>query len=207
MRDTSRNATKLQSTAMQEKQSDVIEVRLALSGLEVLRNKQALDFSEQSWMDLNGEILINPQKDFSSYCFKRPARLTLKPALPGVFVFSPTFDNVTVMFPSGAGVEVRRREETMTTTVLLPHGIDSTTGGLLGTMNDNNKDDLTFSDGTIVQNSSNPEEVFSFGASCKHLGGRGGGESIPIQLPFRLREACPDLPGSISMSKIGRAHV
>lgn len=200
MFDTSLNATKLQSTAMQEKQSDVIEVRLASSSLEVLRNQKALNFSEQSWMDLNGEILINLQKDLSSFCFKRPARFTLKPALPGVFVFSPTRDNVTVMFPSGAGVEVRRREETMTTTVLLPHSIDSPTHGLLGTMNNNNTDDLTFNNGRIVQNSSNPEEVFSFGASCKHLGGSVGGESVPIYLAFRLREACPDLPGSISMS-------
>lgn len=62
---------------MQEKQSDVIEVRLAQSGLEVLRNQQVLSFSEQSWMDLNGEILINLQKDLSSCRFKRPARFTL----------------------------------------------------------------------------------------------------------------------------------
>lgn len=44
---------------MQENFSDVIEVRLATSGLEVLRNKQVLSFNEQSWMDLNGETPIN----------------------------------------------------------------------------------------------------------------------------------------------------
>lgn len=91
----------------------------------------------------------------------------LKLAPPGVFVFSPTPSNVTVMFPSGAGVEVRRREGTMTTTVLLPENFANATGGLLGTMNHNTEDDLTFSEGELVQNSSNPHEVFSFGASCK----------------------------------------
>ncbi|XP_075901129.1 sushi domain-containing protein 2 [Nelusetta ayraudi] len=131
------NATKLTSTVMQEKQSDVIEVRLVgTSGLEVLQNQQALNFSEQSWMDMNS-----------------------------VFVFCPTPDNVTVMFPSGAGVEVRRRGETMTTTVLLPGSFASETRGLLGMMNNNINDDLTFSDGQVVKNSSDPLEVFSFGAS------------------------------------------
>lgn len=51
---------------MQENKSDVIEVRLVSGGLEVLRNKQVLKFSEQSWMDLEGEILINLEKDLSS---------------------------------------------------------------------------------------------------------------------------------------------
>lgn len=155
---------------MQEKQSDVIEVRLGGSGLEVLRNQQALNFGEQSWMDLNGELLISLQKDLSSCYFERPVRVTLKPAPPGVFVFCPTPDNVTVMFPSGAGVEVRRRENTMTTAVLLPGNFASATVGLLGIINNNSKDDLTTSDGLTVQNTSDPNEVFSFGASCKHPG-------------------------------------
>lgn len=61
--DSNLNATKLTSTAMQEKQSDVIEVRLGEGGgLEVLRNQQALNFGEQSWMDLNGELLVKSSK-------------------------------------------------------------------------------------------------------------------------------------------------
>lgn len=93
------------------------------------------------------------------------------------------------MFPSGAGVEVRRREETMTTTVLLPRSPDRPTRGLLGTMNDNKKDDLTFSNGQIVQNSADPEEVFSFGASCKYSGGAGGGERVPMpQITIHVEE-------------------
>lgn len=62
---------------MQENQSDVVEVRLAQSpagGLEVLRNQQALSFSEQSWMDLQGENLFNLQKDLLSCCFERSTR-------------------------------------------------------------------------------------------------------------------------------------
>lgn len=82
-------------------------------------------------------------------------------------MFSPTSTNVTVMFPSGAGVEVRRRGETMTTTVLLPEDFKDLTLGLLGKMNGNAKDDLLFSDGQVVQNHSDPNEVFRFGASCK----------------------------------------
>ncbi|TKS84488.1 Sushi domain-containing protein 2 [Collichthys lucidus] len=132
------NATKLTSVAMKEASSDIIEVRLVSghNGLEVLQNQKTLSFTEQSWMDLHG-----------------------------VFVFSPTPTNVTVMFPTGAGVEVRLREETMTTTVLLPEEFKGLTLGLLGKMNGDAQDDLTLSNTQRVQNQSNPEEVFNFGIS------------------------------------------
>uniref|UniRef100_A0A3Q3FWL0 Sushi domain containing 2 n=1 Tax=Labrus bergylta TaxID=56723 RepID=A0A3Q3FWL0_9LABR len=131
-------ATKLTSVAMREADSDVIEVRLVAGhkGLEVLQNQKTLPFTEQSWMDLHG-----------------------------VFVFSPASTNVTVMFSSGAGVEVRLREGTMTTTVLLPEEFRNSTVGLLGRMNNDPKDDLALSNGQLVRNHSNPEELFSFGAS------------------------------------------
>ncbi|XP_056289281.1 sushi domain-containing protein 2 [Pseudoliparis swirei] len=131
-------ATKLTSVAMKETTSDVIEVRLVSghTGLEVLQNQKTLSFSEQSWMDLHG-----------------------------VFVFSPSSTNVTVMFPSGAGVEVRLREGTMTTTVLLPEEFKDSTVGLLGKMNGDAGDDLVLSNGELVRNLTNPEELFSFGAS------------------------------------------
>lgn len=90
-------------------------------------------------------------------------------SLLGVFVFSPTPTNVTVMFPTGAGVEVRLRNQTMTTTVLLPTEFTNSTLGLLGKMNGDTSDDLSFSNGSRVQNYSNPDELFSFGASCKKL--------------------------------------
>lgn len=82
-------------------------------------------------------------------------------------MFSPSPTNVTVMFRSGAGVEVRLREGTMTTTVLLPESFWNATTGLLGRLNGDPADDLTLSNGHVVQNQSNPEEVFSFGGSCK----------------------------------------
>ncbi|XP_071766455.2 sushi domain-containing protein 2-like [Centroberyx gerrardi] len=131
-------ATKLSAVAMREASSDIIEVRLDSSQnrLEVLRNQKSLSFTEQSWMDM---------KD--------------------VFVFSPTPNNVTVMFPTGSGVEVRLREGTMTTTVLLPDGFKDSTLGLLGKMNGDAKDDLVASDGQLVLNQSNPEELFAFGRS------------------------------------------
>ncbi|XP_069028907.1 sushi domain-containing protein 2-like [Embiotoca jacksoni] len=131
-------ATKLSAVAMREASSDIIEVRLETGhkGLEVLHNHKSLSFSEQSWMDLHG-----------------------------VFVFCPTSTNVTVMFPSGAGVEVRLREGTMTTTVLLPEEFKDSTLGLLGKMNGDATDDLALSNGQLVRDPGNPEEVFTFGAS------------------------------------------
>ncbi|XP_075946246.1 sushi domain-containing protein 2-like [Anarhichas minor] len=131
-------ATMLTAVAMRETPSDIIEVRLVSghNGLEVLQNQKTLSFSEQHWMDLHG-----------------------------VFVFSPSSTNVTVMFPSGAGVEVRLREGTMTATVLLPEEFKDSTLGLLGKMNGDAKDDLVLINGDLVSNLTNPEEVFSFGAS------------------------------------------
>ncbi|XP_058473358.1 sushi domain-containing protein 2-like [Solea solea] len=131
-------ATQLTAVAMREASSDIIEVRLVANhtGLEVLQNQKSLSFAEQSWMDLHG-----------------------------VFVFCPTPTNVTVMFPSGAGVEVRLRGGTMTTTVLLPLEFINATLGLLGKMNGDARDDLVLSHGQLVRNLSNPEELFSFGAS------------------------------------------
>ncbi|KAK0134625.1 Sushi domain-containing protein 2 [Merluccius polli] len=133
---TSVNATKLSAVAMQEGASDVIEVRLSAGGaqLEVLQNRRTLAFTEQSWMDLGG-----------------------------VFVFSPDSNNVTVMFPSGAGVELRLRQGTMTTTVLLPEEFHGNTLGLLGKMNGNPSDDLATPDGQVVSVHSSPQELFEFG--------------------------------------------
>ncbi|KAL2100501.1 hypothetical protein ACEWY4_004895 [Coilia grayii] len=132
------NATKLSAVAMREGDSDVIEVRLdrQRDSLQVLRNQMPLSFTEQTWMDLTG-----------------------------VFVFSPTPHNVTVMFPSGAGVELRRRGGMMAATVLLPEEFTDATTGLLGKMNGDPKDDLVSSTGQAVPDASNAEDVYTFGAS------------------------------------------
>ncbi|XP_048860645.1 sushi domain-containing protein 2 isoform X2 [Brienomyrus brachyistius] len=51
-------AARLSAVSMQEKTSDIIEVRLASQRdhLQLLRNQQVLSFAEQSWMDLSGQI-------------------------------------------------------------------------------------------------------------------------------------------------------
>ncbi|KAJ8286007.1 hypothetical protein GJAV_G00033470 [Gymnothorax javanicus] len=131
-------ATRLSAVAMQENASDVIEVRLTdrEDHLQVLMNQEVLSFSQQSWLDLKG-----------------------------VFVFSSVPQNVTIMFPSGAGVEVRGRGGAMATTVLLPQEFENQTLGLLGRMNDNPDDDLVSSDGEMVPlNQTDAEEIFAFGA-------------------------------------------
>ncbi|KAM3600110.1 uncharacterized protein V6R79_017799 [Siganus canaliculatus] len=132
------NATILTSVALKEGSSDVVEVRLSSdrTGLEVLQNQRSLSFTEQSWMDLQG-----------------------------VFVFSPTPSNVTVMFPTGAGVEARFRGGAITVTLLMPDDFKNITHGLLGNMNDDPSDDLVLNNGEVVKNQTDPVELFEFGAS------------------------------------------
>ena len=73
------------------------------------------------------------------------------------------------MFPSGAGVELRLRQGTMTTTVLLPEEFHGNTLGLLGKMNGNPSDDLATPDGQVVSVHSSPQKLFEFGRRCKTL--------------------------------------
>lgn len=87
--------------------------------------------------------------------------------VPGVFVFSHKATNVTVMFPSGMGVEVRAGEGVMTLTVLLPHDLQNHTLGLLGTMNDDPEDDLTSSNGEIIPLNSSAQDIFTYCAGCE----------------------------------------
>nr|XP_046241528.1 sushi domain-containing protein 2 isoform X2 [Scatophagus argus] len=134
-----KNATWLSSVAMKEKASDVIEVRVAEGHLQVLRNQKVLPFTEQRWMDLHG-----------------------------VFVFAPSPQNVTVIFLSGAGVEVCVNEGTMAVTVLLPADFSNHTQGLLGLMNSDPSDDLLTHLGEVISSASaTPEEIFTFGADWK----------------------------------------
>ncbi|XP_074526830.1 sushi domain-containing protein 2 isoform X2 [Halichoeres trimaculatus] len=129
-------ATRLSSVAMKEKASDVIEVRQVESKLQVLRNQKVLHFTEHRWMDLHG-----------------------------VFVFAPCLQNVTVIFLSGAAVDVRVHEGTMAATVLLPSEFTNQTRGLLGLMNSDQSDDLSTQDGEVIPNADiTPEDIFTFGA-------------------------------------------
>ncbi|XP_068102447.1 sushi domain-containing protein 2 isoform X2 [Hyperolius riggenbachi] len=132
------NVASISSVAMKEGHSDVIEVRLkngSINTLEVLVNGEILSFQEQSWMDMEG-----------------------------VFLFSPSETNVTVMFPSGAGVEARAGEGFLSLSVLLPDAFKGKTQGLLGVMNDDPKDDLTLRNGTVLPSTASPEEIYQFGA-------------------------------------------
>ncbi|XP_063820371.1 sushi domain-containing protein 2 isoform X2 [Pseudophryne corroboree] len=128
----------ISSVAMQEDGSDVVEVRLQRGTqheLETLLNGEVLSFDEQSWMDMKG-----------------------------VFVFSAIESNVTVMFPSGAGVEVRASGGFLSISILLPDKFLNNTQGLLGVMNNDPADDLTLRNGTVLSPTASSEQVFQFGA-------------------------------------------
>ncbi|XP_017161997.1 sushi domain-containing protein 2 [Poecilia reticulata] len=128
-------AAQLSSVAMKENSSDVIEVRTAGDHLQALRNQKILPFTEQRWMDLQG-----------------------------VFVFAPSPQNVTVIFSSGAAVELRLHEGAMTATVLLPVEFSNHSLGLLGRMNSDPSDDLTTRSGEVIPANATQEEIFTFGA-------------------------------------------
>ncbi|XP_063159217.1 sushi domain-containing protein 2 isoform X2 [Candoia aspera] len=131
--------TGFSAIAMQENNSDVVEVRIPENSheLEVLLNQRALNFSEQTWMDLKG-----------------------------LFLYTTPGQNVTVMFSSGAGVEVSGYGgRVLSVTILLPEAFQNHTEGLLGLMNGKPQDDLTLRNGTVLDvSSSGPQEHFTFGA-------------------------------------------
>ncbi|XP_066459292.1 uncharacterized protein [Eleutherodactylus coqui] len=133
------NVSSISSVAMQEDNSDVVEVRLkngTQNELETLVNGEALSFEEQTWMDVKG-----------------------------VFLFSPITSNVTVMFPSGAGVEVRAKNEFLSINVLLPEIFQNKTQGLLGIMNGDLEDDFTLMSGIQLPSSADPPQILKFGAN------------------------------------------
>ncbi|XP_029141937.1 sushi domain-containing protein 2 [Protobothrops mucrosquamatus] len=131
--------TGFSAIAMREKNSDVVEVRLPGHSRhwEVLLNQKALNFSEQTWMDLKG-----------------------------LFLYSSPGQSVMAMFSSGAGLEVRGHGGKMLSlTALLPETFLNQTEGLFGLMNGQWQDDLTLPNGTALDvASSGPREHFAFGA-------------------------------------------
>ncbi|KAL2298448.1 hypothetical protein Nmel_015445, partial [Mimus melanotis] len=134
---TGAQGTGLSAVAMQENNSDVIEVRYSEDlNLEVLLNQRVLNFSEQTWLDLKG-----------------------------LFLYSTPDQNITVMFSSGSGVEIRGSGGFLTLTVLLPEEFMNHTQGLFGVMNDNPEDDYTFKNKTTLSVHASPQQVFEFGAS------------------------------------------
>ncbi|KFV79865.1 Sushi domain-containing protein 2, partial [Struthio camelus australis] len=133
---TEAQVTGLSAVAMQENNSDVIEVRYSADlNLEVLLNQKVVNFSEQSWLDLKG-----------------------------LFLHSTVDQNITVMFSSGTGVEIRGSGGFLTLTVLLPENFMNHTQGLFGVMNGNTEDEYTFKNKTTISVHANPQQLFEFGA-------------------------------------------
>ncbi|XP_013227682.3 sushi domain-containing protein 2 [Columba livia] len=134
---TGAQVTGLSAVAMQENDSDVIEVRYAKdSNLEVLLNQKVVSFSEQSWLDLKG-----------------------------LFLHSTADQNITVMFSSGSGVEIRGSGGFLALTVLLPEKFMNHTQGLFGVMNGNTEDEYTFRNKTMMSVHASPQQLFEFGAN------------------------------------------
>ncbi|KAJ7404334.1 hypothetical protein BTVI_72880 [Pitangus sulphuratus] len=134
---TGAQGTGLSAVAMQENSSDVIEVRYSEDlNLEVLLNQKVLNFSEQTWMDLKG-----------------------------LFLYSTPDQNITVMFSSGSGVEIRGKGGFLSLTVLLPEKFMNHTQGLFGVMNGNTEDEYTFRNKTTLPVHASPQQLFEFGAN------------------------------------------
>ncbi|NXJ03679.1 SUSD2 protein, partial [Odontophorus gujanensis] len=134
---TQAQVTGLVAVAMRENNSDVIEVRYSEDlNLEVLWNQKVVNFSEQSWMDLEG-----------------------------LFLHSTSDQKITVMFSSGSGVEIRGSGGFLALTVLLPEKFMNHTQGLFGVMNGNTEDELTFRNKTTMSVHASPQQLFEFGAN------------------------------------------
>ncbi|XP_062890494.1 sushi domain-containing protein 2 [Mobula hypostoma] len=137
---TNADVTGFTAVAMREGDSDVIEFRIASrdngSSLEVLINSGPATFKEQNWMDLKG-----------------------------VYLYSAGPQNVTAMFPSGAGVEAQMRGSILSISILLLDTFTNQTEGLLGVMNDNRDDDFTFRNGSDLPADASQENLYEFGAS------------------------------------------
>ncbi|XP_054448861.1 sushi domain-containing protein 2 [Pteronotus mesoamericanus] len=130
--------TGLTAVAVQEGNSDVVEVRLAngTGRLQVLLNQEPLTFAEQSWMDLKG-----------------------------MFLSVAAEKNASIMLSSGAGLEVSVQGPFLSVTILLPEAFLNRTQGLLGTLNDNPADDFTLRNGKVLPPTASSRELFPFGAS------------------------------------------
>ncbi|GAB1295233.1 Sushi domain-containing protein 2 [Apodemus speciosus] len=134
---TQARGTGLTAVAVQEDDSDVVEVRLAgrSQGLEVLLNQRVLSFTEQNWMDLKG-----------------------------MFLSVASQDKVSIMLSSGAGLEVGVQGPFLSVGILLPEKFLTHTRGLLGTLNDKPEDDFTLRSGQVLPRNASTQQVFEFGA-------------------------------------------
>ncbi|KAM9526418.1 LOW QUALITY PROTEIN: sushi domain-containing protein 2 [Guaruba guarouba] len=124
------------STVAIQNNSDVIKVRyLEDLNLEVLLNQKVIRFSEESWMDPKG-----------------------------LFLHSTADQNITVMFSSGSGAEIRGSGAFLTLTVH-PEKFMNHTQGLCGVMNGNTEGEYTFKNKTTMSVHAKPQQLFEFGAN------------------------------------------
>ncbi|NXA71915.1 SUSD2 protein, partial [Thryothorus ludovicianus] len=101
---------------------------------------------------------LGPLEQFTLFC-------PLPLIVIGLFLYSTPDQNITVMFSSGSGVEIRGRGGYLTLTILLPEKFMNHTWGLFGVMNGNPEDDYTFKNKTTMSVHASPQQVFEFGAS------------------------------------------
>lgn len=86
---------------------------------------------------------------------------------PGMFLSVTSEDKVSIMLSSGAGLEVGKQGPFLSVTILLPEKFLTHTHGLLGTLNDNPKDDFTLRNGQVLPPNASAQQVFQFGANCE----------------------------------------
>ncbi|XP_030903628.2 sushi domain-containing protein 2-like [Melopsittacus undulatus] len=83
----------------------------------------------------------------------------------GLFLHSTADQNITVIFSSGSGVEIRGSGRFLTWTVLRPEKFMNQTQGLFGVMNGNTKCGYTFKNKTTMSVHARPQQLFEFGAN------------------------------------------
>ena len=72
-----------------------------------------------------------------------------------------------ISFPSGVGITINYTAGLLVYTLEVPLLFEGTTSGLLGNYNNDNSDEFTFRNGTMISNSSSDREIHQFGQSCK----------------------------------------
>ena len=76
-------------------------------------------------------------------------------------------NSFVISFPSGVGITINYTAGLLVYTLEVPLLFEGTTSGLLGNYNNDDSDEFTFHNGTMISNSSSDREIHQFGQSCK----------------------------------------
>ena len=76
-------------------------------------------------------------------------------------------NSFVISFPSGVGITINYTAGLLVYTLEVPLLFEGTTSGLLGNYNNDDSDEFTFRNGTMISNSSSDREIHQFGQSCK----------------------------------------